>query len=227
MSEKQIKYESIKQLVKALYEGWKSMPEYINDVKTLNETEFNTKLHHGLGQQLRNAYIHKRNTSIYNECAFLGYVEPDDCSWYITNELYKYTKIKLGISEETEKQIEGIDYDELLGLYPKAMQELKAWFASCNGVNNPTKVIVHNNTVILITDTFNVTLNIRDLYYFFDTLKMRVFVVPHVYPKCFFVFQSPKNQKDYDTIYDDRESAEIGMFKEAFRIAEKFLSIEA
>lgn len=226
MSEQVIKYESVKQLVKAIYEGWKSQPAFLEDVRTLTETEFNAKNHHGLGQNLRNAYIHKKNTSIYYECVFLQYVEPDDCSWYMISELYKYAKGILEPNKEKDEAINGIDYNELFSLYPATMQRLKEWFSSRNGTNNSHRVIEHNNEIILVTENFNVTLNIRDLYYFFDSIKMSLFVVPHVYPKCFFVFQSPKNQKSYEEVYENRETAELAMFKEAFRISEIFLSKE-
>jgi hypothetical protein len=121
---------------------------------------------------------------------------------------------------ENKKTTE-LNWDALEQKYPLAIEQLKQWFLVLHECPDEY-VSTEGNSMAIIkhTELKAVFLHVRDLYDFFDSIKLRPFIIPHTYPTCFFVFQSPKKQRDYQVIYSDRITAEIAMFEEAFKFAE-------
>lgn len=235
MSEQTDKPESIRELVKHLYEKWKNQPELIDDIRNLTEEDFIIKINKHFGQSIFNEYVVK-STDIYLNCKELGLIETETSTDYIFKELYNYTKNKLMAQTEDTKEsnhtevlsneldgLHALDWLQLKDKYPLAIDALEEWFITRVDVPE-AEVIIEQYTILLTNGSSGMYLNPRDLYDFFDYMDIRPFIAPEEkFPQLKFLIQSKKSIKKFDTIYDDRTSAEIQMFIQTFFFVEATL----
>lgn len=227
-------YNTVQELVASLYEDFKDTPEFIKDVSELDADTFAIRLHDGLGRSIRNEYIWKGDTKIFQECEEKGFDHADDKSHYILIQLYLYSKKRIMENEEnktdkpeenkteqetSQNEFEGLhvlDWLKLEKEYPLAIQALKDWFLTKYDIPD-VEVITEQYTMLLTNGKAGVYLNPRDLYDFFDGWDVRPFVVPEEqFPKVKYLIQSKKSFKESEEVFEERGAAEIASFIKTF-----------
>ncbi len=84
----------IEELLTLIYKELGEDENFINIVKTLDAEQFSIQQHHGMGQYIRNEFIHKP-TGLTEYGKSIGIHLPDDLSTLVLIELHKYSIAKI------------------------------------------------------------------------------------------------------------------------------------
>lgn len=225
--EKEVIFNSVSELVASMFEDFKDVDEFIEDLNTMEEHDFAIRLHDNLGRTIRNKYLWKSGNNIYNECEEKGFEHADDKSHYILTELYKYSKNKIMENNEQTKNEENqleelniLDWLKLKEEYPLSINALEEWFKSRYDIPD-AEVVIDQYSILITNGVGGMYLNIRDLYDFFDGYNVRPFVIPESdFPKVKYIIQSKKSTIQSEVIFEERAAAEIAMFNETFYFIE-------
>lgn len=112
-----------------------------------------------------------------------------------------------------------MNYKELKEKYPLTFSELERWFILLYDIPK-AEVVVEENQVSITNGSFFIYLHMRDLYSFFDFVKVRPFILPCDFPNFKIAIQSSKSIKWFEDVYDSRYYAECIVFEKCFQYSE-------